>query len=302
LLVLLLLDKLHSLLKGAIVGSHQVLKCAKKLDKHLTIACAHGEYYYANHYRSHTFSHETLTIMYDKMDHAKITSLVFSHKNKDFDSLTKLHVSITGMIAHDHRDVCYTHYSLDLFSQDSNCTIGSMAKLLRDLELPLEPSSWEMFVGSQSSLLFAVVLKGAEMCKASLPPPPMTLVLATPLPPILHMQMDNVTGNNKNRYVFCFWSLLVANKIFLEVFVNFMIVGHTHDNINALFGRWSMLLKKENFSTIPALMKSFMKSFMNVESILTTPHLIEEVPNFKDFMTSKFNDGDKILVGHTRLQ
>ena len=44
-----------------------------------------------------------------------------------------------------------------------------------------------------------------------------------------------------------------------------MIVGHTHDNIDALFGRWSMLSKKENFSTIPTLMKSF----MDVESIPT---------------------------------
>ena len=60
--------------------------------------------------------------------------------------------------------------------------------------------------------------------------------------------------------------------------MNFMIVGHTHDDIDALFGRWSMLLKKENFPTIPALMKSF----MNMESIPTIPHLIEEVHRGSD--------------------
>ena len=74
--------------------------------------------------------------MHDKMDHAKTASPVFSHKNKEIDGLVKLPVSVTGMLAHGHADVRYAHYGLDLFSHDSNYTIGSMAKLLRDLELP----------------------------------------------------------------------------------------------------------------------------------------------------------------------
>ena len=78
--------------------------------------------------------------------------------------------------------------------------------------------------------------------------------------------------------------------------MNFMIVDHTHDDIDALFGRWSMDLKKENFPTIPALMKSF----MDVDSISTIPHLIEEVPDFKAFIAGSFVDGDDVLVGHTK--
>jgi len=110
--------------------------------------------------------------------------------------------------------------------------------------------------------------------------------------------MDNATGDNKNRYVYCFWSLLVAKKIFREVYVNFMIVGHTHDDIDALFGRWSMVLKKDNFPTLPMLMKSL----MDVDSIPTIPHLIEEVPDFKGFMSGAFVDRGEILVGHTKPQ
>ena len=109
--------------------------------------------------------------------------------------------------------------------------------------------------------------------------------------------MDNATGDNKNRYVFCFRSLLVANKIFREVYVNFMIVGHTHDDIDALFGRWSMALKKESFPTIPLLMKSF----MDVEAVPTIPHLIEEVPNFK-FIENGIVVGENALLGHTKVQ
>jgi len=141
--------------------------------------------------------------------------------------------------------------------------------------------------------LFKAVLEGASMCKAS---PPNTSTLAMWLPPILNVQMDNAAGDNKNRYVFCFWSLLVANKIFREVYLNFMIVGHTHDDTDALFGRWSMDLNKENFPTIPSLIKSF----MDLDSIPTIPHLIEEVSDFKGFTTDLFVDGDDVLIGHTK--
>ena len=59
-----------------------------------------------------------------------------------------------------------------------------------------------------------------------------------------------------------------------------------------------MLLKKENFPTIPALMKSF----MDMESIPTIPHLIEEVPDFKSFIERAILDKKEVLVGHTKLQ
>jgi hypothetical protein len=108
--------------------------------------------------------------------------------------------------------------------------------------------------------------------------------------------MDNAVGDNKNRFVFCFWSLLVAKRVFREVYVNFMLVGHTHDDIDALFGRWSMLLRKESFPTIPLLMKSFMTN----ESAATIPHLIQEVPDFKKFIQEWILDGDEALQGHTK--
>jgi hypothetical protein len=92
--------------------------------------------------------------------------------------------------------------------------------------------------------------------------------------------------------------LLVAKGIFREVYVNFMLVGHTHYDIDALFGRWSMLLRKENFPTIPLLMKSFME----VESIPTIPHLIEEVPDFKDFIVGCIVEGDGALEVYTKAQ
>ena len=175
-------DKYKELRKGAIAGSEQALKWSRKLDKHLAIARAHRKYYYAKRYHSLTYPHECLTVMHDKMDHAKTASPVFSHKSKELNSLVKLPVSVIGMIAHGHGDMRYAHYGLDIFPHDSNYTIGSMAKLLHDLEGPPKSSSHELFVGSGSTALFCGILKGAEMCEASLAPQPQTLVPARALP------------------------------------------------------------------------------------------------------------------------
>ena len=127
--------------------------------------------------------------------------------------------------------------------------------------------------------------------------PPDTPIPTKPLPPILNVQMDNAVNDNKNKYVFCFWSLLVAKCIFREVYVNFMLVGHTHDDIDALFGRWSMALWKESFPTIPLFMKSFMKN----DAVPTIPHLIQEVPDFKKFIVDWILDGEESLMGHTKV-
>jgi hypothetical protein len=116
------------------------------------------------------------------------------------------------------------------------------------------------------------------MCNSSLPPPPQSeSVVPRSLLPILHLQLDNACSDNKNRYTFCFFSLLVVNGVFREVYVNFMLVGHTHEDIDALFGRWSMRLWKHDYPIVPLLMKSFMDG----ESIPVIPILL------KKFRTSR---------------
>ena len=134
-------DTLQALKRASLAGSITNLKWSRKLDRHLAIARAHRNYNYINRYRSHNFPHECMTVIHDKMDHAKTASPIFLYKSKDLDGLVKLPSSVTSMIAHGHGDVRYAHYGLDLFPHDFNYTIGSMAKLLRNLELPPKSSS-----------------------------------------------------------------------------------------------------------------------------------------------------------------
>ena len=135
------------------------------------------------------------------------------------------------------------------------------------------------------------------MCMDLLGPPLDIPIPANPLPLLLNVQMDNDISDNKNIYIFYFWFLLIAKCIFRKVYVNFMLVGHTHDDINALFGCWSMALRRESFPTIPLLMKSFMKN----ETVPTIPHLIQEVPNLKKFIADWILDGEESLMGHTKV-
>ena len=123
-------NKLNELVKDAISGSQTAMKWMRTLDRHLTIARVHRDVYYINRDFSFNKLHECVTIIHDKMDHSKTACPAFSHKSKELDGLMKLPVFVTGMLAYGHANVQYVHYGLDVFSHDSNYTIGSMAKLL----------------------------------------------------------------------------------------------------------------------------------------------------------------------------
>ena len=96
----------------------------------------HRELYYANWFLLEKEPEKCVTIIHNKMDHLKTFFPHFSHKSKHMDSFMKLPISVTRMIAHGNGDVRYAHYGLHIFPTDSNHTVGSIAKLLRDLELP----------------------------------------------------------------------------------------------------------------------------------------------------------------------
>jgi hypothetical protein len=68
----------------------------------------------------------------------------------------------------------------------------------------------------------------------------------------------------------------MARDVF-EVKVGFLVVGHTHDDINGCFGYLSKKLKDENNYILVDLMRAFMIS--NKRSFI--PQLIQEILDFK---------------------
>ena len=69
----------------------------------------------------------------------------------------------------------------------------------------------------------------------------------------LFVQLDNTAKDNKNRFFFAFCDHLVFLGIFRSVTINFLPVGHTHEDIDRNFSRISLKLAQENIATVSEL-------------------------------------------------
>ena len=138
--------------------------------------------------------------------------------------------------------------------------------------------SKELFIMPPQNSFFEALLHGKSRCSTSIPPssanmvpPPIPGRPAVPLPKKLFLQLDNSAKDNKNRYVMAFCSLLTAKKVFKVVTVGFLIVGHTHEDIDAHFSYLSKLLKMKNTYVLADLMKALMDS---QKTTAFTPELV----------------------------
>jgi hypothetical protein len=84
-----------------------------------------------------------------------------------------------------------------------------------------------------------------------------------------------------------FCSLLTAKGIFKEVTMEFLVVGHTHEDIDAYFSYLSKLLKQKNMYVLADLTKAFMDS---QKSAVFIPELVQEVADFKSYVRDFHHD------------
>ena len=74
----------------------------------------------------------------------------------------------------------------------------------------------------------------------------------------------------------------------------FLIVGHTHEDIDTHFSYPSKLLKMKN----TYVFGDFMKAFIDSQKMTTfIPKLVQEVVDFKKFIHSYQYDGANKLIG-----
>ena len=105
--------------------------------------------------------------------------------------------------------------------------------------------------------------------------------------------MDNSAKDNKNKYPMAFLSLLIAWDIFKEIQVGFLLVGHTHEDIDAYFSQLSKALKSKNTFLLADLIKAFMQS----EDLSFMPKFIQEVADFMSFICGYQSSGAACLIG-----
>ena len=70
------------------------------------------------------------------------------------------------------------------------------------------------------------------------------------LPPVLRIQADNCGRENKNQYMFVFCAVLVGLRYFVEVYLSFLLVGHTHEDIDQRFSVISGTLKRQDIDSL----------------------------------------------------
>jgi len=70
-----------------------------------------------------------------------------------------------------------------------------------------------------------------------------------PLPGKLLLQMDNCVRENKNKYVMGFLAFLVEQRYFVEIEMGFLMVCHTHEDIDQSFSCLSRHLQRNDALT-----------------------------------------------------
>ena len=73
------------------------------------------------------------------------------------------------------------------------------------------------------------------------------------LPHHLHWQLDNSARENKNQKVFRFCMLLVNRGVFRSMSLHFLRKGHTHEDIDGLFGQLALEIARSTFDSIDQL-------------------------------------------------
>ena len=76
--------------------------------------------------------------------------------------------------------------------------------------------------------------------------------------------------------------------------MGFLVVGHTHKDIDAHFSYLSKLLKMKNTYMLVDLMKAFM-DFQKMTAFIS--ELVQEVASFKKFLYSHEHNGANKLIG-----
>ncbi|GBG82102.1 hypothetical protein CBR_g34382 [Chara braunii] len=63
--------------------------------------------------------------------------------------------------------------------------------------------------------------------------------LPVPFPSVLYLTLDNTSKENKNKFVLSYLVFLVKMRVFSKVKLNFLLVGHTHEDIDQMFSCFS---------------------------------------------------------------
>ena len=190
------------------------------------------------------FPDENLGIQFDDMDQTKTNLPRFSERSKSQSNFCQLKTHLTGVIVH-----------------------SGLYESKRCVHFYLNNDQFEQG-GSKSVSIIQDVLKNHQTKHGF-------------LPPNLHLSADNCWRECKNIYLFSYLVALVTVGVFQEITMSYMIVGHTHDEVDQLFSIVAQFLKGRDVSSLENLVQ-----YLEDAPILPRPnvHILYHISDWKKFI------------------
>ncbi|MCO5607618.1 hypothetical protein L7F22_061815 [Adiantum nelumboides] len=101
------------------------------------------------------------------------------------------------------------------------------------------------------------------------------------LPRTLYVQLDNTAQENNNQVLMAYLSMLVEKKVFKKVKLGFLLVGHTHDQIDQMFSKISVKLAKKSAFDLPKICEVLRESYEPQSEV----HVLKGTYDFREFAT-----------------
>ena len=100
----------------------------------------------------------------------------------------------------------------------------------------------------------------------------------------LYLQLDNTTKQCKSKYMLAYLALLVAWSVFDEAVLSFLMVGHTHEDIDQMFSRLAIWLRKHNATSRIGFREAIMNAFKPKWAGTPVAENIDSAANISDFL------------------
>ncbi|KAL3690210.1 hypothetical protein R1sor_016519 [Riccia sorocarpa] len=239
-------------------------------EKHLKHQMSGRTVYYSHRELSTSSPSLYLSFIHDAMDLAKTIIPRLCDKVKTLmGSVQPLPLKVIGILNHGHEPRVVAHVTVGgLWKSDPNYTITSIAKQLRDYEnFHTDKKLGDLYFTDQTSHPLFNALMDEEVFN--------TTVLAKKrqskeeffqmegaenselqastrmLVPNLYIQLDNSAKDNKNWAMMAFCSELVARGCCKMITMSFLVVGRTHEDVDAFFSKVNAAQAGKDIESLP---------------------------------------------------
>jgi len=114
------------------------------------------------------------------------------------------------------------------------------------------------------------------------------------LPDILFLQLDNCYRENKNAYLFAYLANLIERKVFKQIYVSYLPVGHTHD-VDQVNSRLSKACEKQVIPTPEVLFNLIKTGYTPIPSVVR----MDGIANFRKLVNPELQSqygGSQCLI------